>query len=178
MTDTDLETVLHLSRGGKGGLVSSMGRLGIDPTPVLPKNGRANASERLALISAGVFFGAPTPAQKLPLKPGPVAPRSVLRRSRPRHAASVRSPAPYARLQVRPTRTTLEPRNLVTQRRHQSLQLDHLLPLLDESPLVRRAIGSQDRRAPVCPKRIRLVPLWESYSHTDATGFAPLTKHV
>ena len=41
-------------------------------------------------------------------------------------------PLHAARLQFRPTRTTLEPRNLVTQRRHQSLQLDHLLPLLDD----------------------------------------------
>jgi hypothetical protein len=44
------------------------------------------------------------------------------------------------------------------------------------SPSVRRATGSQDRRAATCPQRIRLVPPWESYNHTDdATGFAPLT---
>src|SRR6266849_10057796 len=40
-----------------------------------------------------------------------------------------------ARLQVRPTRPTLEPRNLVAQSRHHSLQLDYLLPLLDNQAL-------------------------------------------
>jgi hypothetical protein len=34
--------------------------------------------------------------------------------------------------------------------------------------------GHRGRQA-ACPQRIRLVPSWESYNHTDATGFAPLT---
>src|SRR5580704_17570283 len=47
----------------------------------------------------------------------------------------LRPPLHAARLQVRPTRPTLEPRNLLAQPRHQSLQLDQLLPLLDNQAL-------------------------------------------
>jgi hypothetical protein len=35
--------------------------------------------------------------------------------------------------------------------------------------------GHRGRQA-ACPQRIRLVPSWESYNHTGATGFAPLTE--
>ena len=62
------------------------------------------------------------------------------------------------RLKVRPTRPTLEPRNLIAQGRHHSLKLDELFPLLDN-------------QAPQLGGR----PAWEFYNHTDATGFAPLT---
>ena len=44
-------------------------------------------------------------------------------------------PLHAARLQVRPTRSALESRNLVAQRRHHSLQLDYLLPLFDNQAL-------------------------------------------
>ena len=50
---------------------------------------------------------------------------------------------------VRPTRPALQPRNLVPQRRHHSLQLDHLLPLLDNQALqlgVRQAVKIRWRR--------------------------------
>src|SRR6266446_5912875 len=81
-----------------------------------------------------------------------------------------------ARLQVRPTRPTLEPSYLIAQSRHHSLQLDDLLPLLDNQASAQCATGHQDRRAAPGPQRIRLAPHWESYNHTDATDFAPLTS--
>jgi hypothetical protein len=40
-----------------------------------------------------------------------------------------------ARLDGRPTRSALEPVNLVAQRRHHALQLDQLFPLLDNQAL-------------------------------------------
>src|SRR5207248_185044 len=41
-------------------------------------------------------------------------------------------PLHAARLDVRPTRTALQPGDLIPQRRHQSLKLDQLFPLLDD----------------------------------------------
>src|SRR6266852_8978695 len=58
-------------------------------------------------------------------------------------------PLHAARLQVRPTRPALEPRNLVAQSRHHSLQLNYLLPLLDNQALqlgVRQAVKIVRRR--------------------------------
>src|SRR6266849_5248652 len=80
-----------------------------------------------------------------------------------------------ARLQVRPARPTLEPRNLVAQSRHHSLQLDHLLPLLDDQALQfglrqvvkivgrRHAHNESDSRPPenliiVPPRLLPLLP--------------------
>ena len=54
-----------------------------------------------------------------------------------------------ARLDVRPTRTALEPGNLVAQRRNHSLQLDHLFPLLHNQALqlgVRQTVKIPGRR--------------------------------
>ena len=54
-----------------------------------------------------------------------------------------------ARLEVRSRRPALKPRNLVPQRRYHSLQLDHLLPLLDNQALqlgVRQAVQIIGRR--------------------------------
>src|SRR6516162_6894302 len=75
------------------------------------------------------------------------SPFFVNRKLRPRtasHALSLATasrwlrlgpPLHAARLQVRPTRDTLEPRNLVAQRRYHSLQLDYLLTLFDNQAL-------------------------------------------
>src|ERR1700691_3265026 len=70
-----------------------------------------------------------------------------------------------ARLEVRTTRPTLEPRNLLAQRRHRSLQLDHLLPLLDNQALqlgVRQAVKIVGRRharneSDSCPPVNRII---------------------
>src|SRR5215510_14151900 len=54
-----------------------------------------------------------------------------------------------ARLEVRPRRPALKPRNLVPQRRYHSLQFDHLLPLFDNQALqrgVRQAVQIIGRR--------------------------------
>ena len=54
-----------------------------------------------------------------------------------------------ARLDVRPTRTALQPGNLIAQRRNHSLQLNHLFPLLHNQALqlgVRQTVKIRGRR--------------------------------
>ena len=83
-------------------------------------------------------------------------------------------PLHAARFDVRPTRPTLQPCNLIAQRRHHSLQLNDLLPLLDNQAFqlgMRQAVKivrrrhpqrESDSRSPVNRKIIplpRLLPL-------------------
>src|SRR6266481_8545894 len=77
---------------------------------------------------------------RAPSRALPLATSQWLRLSPPLHAA---------RLDVRPTRPALEPRNLVAQQRYHSLQLDYLLPLLDNHAFqlgVRQAVNILGRR--------------------------------
>jgi hypothetical protein len=84
-------------------------------------------------------------------------------------------PLHAARLQVRPTRTTLEPRNLVTQRRHQSLQLDHLLPLF---AILDKLTDALDRALDDQGVRKRLLDMGSDIPDKAKRGQQPLAALV